>query len=312
MSCRRILHPQVEVAVSRLVEIEAFVAVAEEGSFTGAAAKLSVSSSYVSKLVSRLEERLDVRLLHRTTRKLTMTNAGERFFEGCGRALVLVGDAVNDITDSEGGSQGRLRLTVPTGLGLSALSGVIASFASANPALTMEVVYLDRYVDLVEEGFDLALRAGTLPDSSLVARKLVTAKRLLVCSPDYLARAGAPERPEDLGAHPCIVHTNARAPITWTLRRGKATKRVRVSGRFFSNSGRGMADAASRGVGFTYTPEFHVADDLIAGRLVHVLEEWGDEVPIYAVLPSARHVPASVRALTDQFASHFLQRPSRT
>ena len=295
--------------MSRLVETEAFVTVVQEGSFTTGASRLGVSSSYASKLVTRLENRLGIQLLRRTTRQLTLTEAGEQFFEDSARALELVARAEEAVGSLRANPRGRLRVTLPTGIGLAWLSRSLAEFMCAYPDIVMDVVYLDRIVDLVAEGFDLAIRVGSLPDSSLMVRRLAIVRRGLVASPGYLERHGRPSSPDQLREHACLVYSYQRAPTSWVLQRANETHAVAVSGPMIANSGSALVDAAAHGLGIAFLPEFHTAACRTSGELEVVLPEWGDQVPVHLLYPSARHVPAKVRAFIDHMVESLRDPP---
>lgn len=295
--------------MSQLVETETFVAVVQEGSFAAAGERLGISSSYASKLVSRLEDRLGVRLLQRSTRKLTLTEAGERYHGTSAEGLELLSLAERDLLESQNKVRGRLRVSFPTNLGLTWLAAWLGDFACQNPKLELDVVYLDRPVDLVGEGFDLAVRAGVLPDSSLMARRLANAERMLVASPEYLARAGTPAKPEQLAEHTCVIYSGSPTPDRWTMEAGERRRTVKVSGPMQANSGAALLQAVARGLGIAWLPNFHTAPELATGRVVRVLPEWGFRVPIHALYPSKRHLPTKVRLFIDSLAEYLEDPP---
>lgn len=285
--------------MSRMVEVEAFVAVVAEGSFVGAAGRLGVSSSYVSKLVSRLEERLGARLLHRSTRSLALTEAGRRLHADCAEAVELVDAAERSLRSAQATPIGTLRVTLPTSIGARWLAGTVAQFMASWPAVRLDALYTDRVVDLIGEGYDLAVRAGRLPDSALVARRLVMARRRVVASPDYLARCGHPTTVAALGEHRCLLYAYSRAPSTWTLSRGDEVASVTVTGSMAANNGTVLAEAARCGAGVAYLPDFHTSRALADGSLLDVLPGWGDTLPVQAVFPGGRHHPPKVRVFVD-------------
>lgn len=297
--------------MTQLIETEAFVTVVEVGSFAAAGERLGISSSYASKLVARLEDRLGVRLLHRTTRKLTLTEAGKVYHEVCAEALGLISHAEDDVLALQAAPRGSLRVTLPTQLGLRWLSSWVADFCLANPQLILDVVYLDRTVDLIGEGFDVALRGGVLPDSGLVARRVATACRMVVASPAYLARAGAPTTPEQLAEHACLLYSNNTTPSRWTMSAGEERRTIEVAGPMRANNGDALVRAAVRGVGLAYLPEFHVAEAIARGELVRVLDGWTTHVPLHALYPSGRHLPLKVRAFVDGLAAYLADPPWR-
>lgn len=289
--------------MSRMVEVEAFVAVVAEASFTGAAARLGVSGAYVSRLVSRLEQRVGTPLLRRSTRRLSLTEAGRRFHAECAEAIGLV-DAAERWASSAGVEPvGTLRVTLPTGIGVMWLSRAVASFMAAWPAVAVDAVYLDRFVDVVGEGFDVAVRAGRLADSALMARRLGAARRRVVGSPGYLARQGWPGSPAALAGHRCLVYSHGRAPAVWHLERGDESVSVTVTGPLAANNGMALVDAARCGVGLAWLPDFHTAAALASGELVDALPGWGDEVPVHAVFAGGRAQPAKVRVFVDAVAA---------
>ncbi|KIG13439.1 Transcriptional regulator, LysR family protein [Enhygromyxa salina] len=295
--------------MSQLVEIETFVTVVEAGSFAAAGEQLGISSSYASKLITRLEDRLGVRLLHRTTRKLTLTEAGAVYHETCAEGLSLLSHAQDDVTALQATPRGRLRVSLPTNLGVTWLASWIANFGRDNPELSLDVVYLDRAVDLLAEGFDVAVRAGSLDDSSLIAKRLAVAHRLVVASPRYLERVGAPSSPEELSERACLLYSNSPTPAKWSLQAGEQQRTVSVSGPMTANSGAALLKAAICGLGIACLPDFHVAPALADGRIVQVLDAWTWPVPIHALYPSRRHLPAKVRAFIDALAAYMTTPP---
>ncbi|MEM7159664.1 MAG: LysR family transcriptional regulator [Myxococcota bacterium] len=297
--------------MGNLVETEAFVTVVRAGSFTAAGDSLGISSSYVSKLVTRLENRLGARLLHRTTRKLALTEAGQTLYSECDEAFGRIEQATKHIEASSGSPRGELRVSIPTNLGLVWLSRALSNFVRRHDHLTMDLVYLDRQVDLLDEGFDLAVRIGELPDSSLIARRLLQIHRILVASPSYLSERGVPESPQQLQEHDCLVYSYSRVPHVWNLVNDQTDEETEVSvkGRLVANSGIALAEAATCGVGITFLPESHIATHLRDGRLVRVLPGWSNLVPLNAVFPSGRHIPSKVRVLVEYLAEELREAP---
>ena len=295
--------------MSRLVETEAFVAVVQAGSFAAAAKRLGMSSSYASKLVTRLEERLGARLLNRSTRKLSLTEAGEGFYRDSAEALRLVDSAERSVSSHQTSLQGRLKITLPTSLGIEWLSCALSDFMRAHPGLLLDVIYLDRFVDLVAEGFDIAIRVGELSDSSLIRRGLGRVDHRLLASPGYLQRRGRPSVPADLSDHDCLVYSYHRAPTTWVLERAEERRSVRVSGPFVANNGAALAQAAANGAGIVFVPEFVGTDYLADGRLVPILPEWGRPVPISALYVDAQFVPKKTRVFLDYLSAKLREPP---
>jgi DNA-binding transcriptional LysR family regulator len=286
-----------------------FVAVARLGSFAGAAATLGISASYASKLITRLERRLQARLLHRTTRAVTPTTIGERFLDECAHALELLARAEQAVIAKQSVPHGRLRVSVPTGLGHEWLSTAIAQFVLDHPQVQLDAAYLDRYVDLVAEGFDVAVRVGVLRDSSLIARRLADVRMSLVASPSFFASHPPIDRLESLHELPCLVYASDRADMTWTLECEGERRSIALHGPMVTNSGRALVDAAAQGLGIAFVPDFHCARRLAAGELVRVLPHWQDDIPIHAVYPSAQLVPLKVRAFIDHLVAALRDPP---
>ena len=295
--------------MDRFDEINAFAAVADARSFTQGARRLGVSSAQVSKLVARLENRLGARLLNRTTRDVSLTDTGRAYLE---RARLLVDDfeALEGSVRDQGGPRGMLKVSAPVSFGASQLTPALLDFACAYHDISLDVSSTDRMVNLVEEGFDVAVRIGELPDSSVIARKLAAVRIVTCASPDYLARAGTPHDPEDLAQHEAIIDTNAREPLIWTYRGEGETYQVRVHGRMRFNGADACVAAGCRGLGVIRTPAFAASEDLRAGKLVPLLCAYEPEmIHVHAVYPHARHLAAKVRAFVDFLADRYAGEP---
>ncbi len=294
------------IAGDRLGPIAAFVRVVETGSFTAAATSLGVSKSQVSRSVRALEDRLGARLLHRTTRAVTPTEAGQAFYGRCARILADLEEAEEAVAHLQAAPRGTLRLSLPQSFGVRYLAPIIADFLMKYPEVRVEASFTERRVDLVDEGFDLAIRIGVLDDSSLIARKLGASRRYVLGSPDYLARRGWPQTPAELKDHECLLFTYQTTGSSWVFRDAGEEVAVRVSGRMLANSGEALAAAACAGVGLVWLPDFLVADDLRAGRLVSVFGERPDPgLAIWAVYPHSRHLAPKVRLFVDHVAAHL-------
>ncbi|MEQ1566498.1 MAG: LysR family transcriptional regulator [Myxococcota bacterium] len=284
--------------------MQVFVKVIELGGFTAAARELGVPKSTVSRQVARLEDRLGVRLLHRTTRALRATEAGQAYFERCTRILSDVDDAESVVTQSHLRVRGTLRITGPLTFGQLYLGDVVAAFLVEHPEVRVELSLADRRADLIDEGYDLAIRVGQLDDSSLVARRLGPSTMVIVGSPAYLTRRGTPQVPADLRGHDCLNYEYS--PPTWRI--GDVT--VPVSGRLVSNNGDMLRAAAVAGLGLIYSPRFIVSQQLREGSLVRVLQ---DHIPttggIWALYPANRHLSAKVRAFVDFAIARFGEVP---
>ncbi len=285
-----------------LNEVVVFAEVVRAGSFTRAAKTLGMPKSTVSRKVARLEERLGARLLHRTTRRLRLTEVGASYFGRCELALSHLDEAEQLVAESQAAPRGVLRLTAPSDFGEAFLGGVIAAYLRLHEDTRVEVVLTERLVDLVAEGFDIAIRAGPLRDSALVSRRLAPARLILCASPAYLEARGVPETPEELSEHECVIFTNdARRRTTWSLspRRGPPVL-VPVRGSVAVNSFVLVREAALAGLGIGSLPAFVAARAVEEGRLARVLEGLSPPAsPLHALYPSTRHLPAKVRAFLD-------------
>ena len=297
--------------MDNLTDIAVFVRVVERGSFTLAADDLAISRAAASKYVSRLEERLGARLMQRTTRRLSLTEAGAALFEASRGALERIEEAESAIARFQSEPRGRLRVSAPMSFGVLHLGPVLAEFSRAHPQVTLDLTFDDRYVNLVEEGFDVAIRIGKLADSSLVARKL-GATRLVVCAaPAYLAEHGEPEVPEDLAAHNCLLYSYLATANVWrfTAPDGREIS-IAVGGNLRANNGIVEAEAAVAGLGILMTPTFYVGPLIRQGKLKQVLGGYrGPEIGIHAVYPQREHVPPKVRAFVDFLARRFGRKP---
>jgi DNA-binding transcriptional LysR family regulator len=282
-----------------LSEIGVFVKVVQTGSFSQAARDLGLPKSTVSRKVSQLEERLGARLLQRTTRKVALTEVGAMYHERCARILPELEEAERAVTELQDVPRGLLRVAAPLRFGM--LGPVISEFLSLHPEVRVELVCSDRVVDLIDEGFDVAIRAGALSDGSLIARRLMDSiPHFLVASPEYVAKRGAPEEPTELTDHDCLIFSGNRDRSTWRFRKGARQVDVQVSGRCSINDFDLLRQAAVAGHGIARVPAQVTCADLRAGRLVRVVTEWSTaEVPLSIVYPSTRHMSPKVRAFID-------------
>ena len=297
--------------MDNLADIAVFVRVVERGSFTVAADDLAISRAAVSKYVSRLEERLGARLMQRTTRRLSLTEAGAALFEASRGALERIEEAEGAIARFQSEPRGRLRVSAPMSFGILHLGPVLADFGRAHPHVTLDLAFDDRYVNLVEEAFDVAIRIGKLSDSSLVARKLAATRLIACAAPSYLAEHGEPEVPEDLAAHNCLLYSYLATANVWrfTAPDGREIP-VAVSGNLRANNGIVEAEAAAAGMGILMTPTFYVGPMIRAGRLKQILAAYrGPEIGIHAVYPQRAHVPPKVRVFVDFLARRFGRKP---
>jgi DNA-binding transcriptional LysR family regulator len=283
--------------------MQAFVQVVDSGSFAGAAKRLAASPAAVTHHVQALEDRLGVQLLNRTTRRLSLTEVGRTFYQHSAQILAQVEEAERSATLLQTTPRGLLRLNTSEGIARVVMP-LIAEFTAAHPEMSFDVVLTDRMVDMVEGGFDLALRAGPLPDSSLISRKLALGKLILCAAPDYLARRGAPQRPEDLAGHNCLIYQMLGNEWRFNGRAGDVA--VAVSGNLRSNSLEAVRRAALSGQGIGLLAAVVVAEDLQKGALVRLLPEYdANEVVIQAVYPASRHLSVKTRSFLDFLAQRM-------
>lgn len=289
--------------MDRFLEMRAFVTVVDAGSFVRAAETLALSKTTVSRLVSELETRLGVRLLHRTTRKLSLTPEGERFHERCRQLVDGVAEAEAELSTHAGEAIGQLRVNVPVSFGLLHLAPLWPAFMAMHPRINLDVTLSDRIVDLVEEGYDLAVRIARLQVSSLVSRQLTSTRLLLCASPEYLRRHGTPRHPAELTEHAVIAYSLLAMGEQWEFRgpqEQKAPILVKVRPRMRTNSGDTCTAAALQHMGLILQPSFLVGPHLDSGALVEVMPQYRSiELGVYAVYPSRRHLTPKVRALID-------------
>ena len=297
--------------MDRLAAIEAFVRVAETHSFSEAARRLHASQSAVSRAVSGLEAELGARLLHRTTRSLTLTEAGRGYFERAARILADLEEANLAVTQLQAAPRGRLRVNAPMSFGFLHLAPALPDFLALYPELSVDLSMSDRFVDLIEEGVDVAVRIGALEDSSLIARKLAPIRRVVCASPAYLNARGTPLAPDDLKQHDCLCNSNIAVLHEWRFAAadGKLWP-VDVRGRLSANNGDALRVAALKGLGLANLPTFIVGADLQAGTLMTVLDDFAvQDLSMSAVYPPGRHLSPKVRAFVDFLADRFGPRP---
>ncbi len=283
-----------------LDQIRAFVATAQTGSFTAAAEQLGISNRLTSKYVGALEARLGVRLFQRTTRKVGLTPAGEDLLARAPALLDELDDMLAGVAEGSRRFTGVIRISAPVTFGEIYIGAMLGRFAQQNPGLTFDLRLSDGFVDLASEGIDLAFRMGRSEMLSVKARKLGEFRSIVVASPGYIAAHGAPDTPEELQDHSCIVDTNRRNPRRWVFYRGGAEHPANVQGRFHVNSARAAVELAAAGLGIAYAPRFAICDALRAGRLVPVMGNFkGETAPISAAYLEGRVLPRKIRALID-------------
>lgn len=300
-------------APETLSDIAVFVAVAKSGSFTSAADALELSKSQVSKCVNRLEARLGARLLHRTTRRLRLTEAGTALYETSRSALDAIEDAQLAVSSLQGAPRGTLKVSASIAFGTVQLPSLLARLTALYPELAVELVLEDRHIDLVKEGIDVALRiTGEPPDSGMVYRRLGPNRQVVCAAPRYLEQRGIPRTPQDLAAHDCIAHMARATPRVWhftTPTGGKVS--VQIHGRIAVNSALGVRESALEGLGIIELNSYLVGPDIKAGRLIRLLDGYPPkELSIYAVFPQRRYLAPKVRVFIDAMLERMAPEPA--
>ncbi len=286
--------------MDRLHELEVFVAVADAGGFAKAGTRLRLSPPAVTRAISALEDRLGARVFNRTTRSLTITEVGQRFLESARRILSDLDSAEKEAVGEMAVPHGHLTVTASVTFGRSALTPVVCAFLSEHPRVTVSVLLLDRVANLVEEGIDLAVRISHLPDSNLIAKKIGTVRRILVASPDYLARRGVPQTPADLRLHSMIAFTGLMPNREWRFLDGKRRNSVSFVPRLEINDAFAAIAAAEMGDGITVALSYMVADKISDGLLAPVLDSFTPApVPVHLVYPENRLMTSKLKAFID-------------
>lgn len=291
--------------MDRLSSLEIFVKVLDTGSFTEAARVMSVSKSHVSKQIRQLEDRLGVRLINRTTRRVSPTDAGRAFYERCAGIIEDLEDAEQAVSQLNRKPAGTLRVNGPVSFGTRYLGPAVGAFMAQHESLRVDLSLNDRVVNIVDEGFDLAIRIGRLADSSLIARRLAPVSLLLCASPAYLDRRGRPSTPADLKEHDCLLYRYLSTGNTWHI----GEEAVRVDGRLVSDNGDVLKHAAVAGVGVAFMPDFLVADAIHSGALEVVLPGQNSPLAVWAVYPHSRHLSAKVRLFIDFLVGEYSPEP---
>lgn len=295
--------------MDKFQEMRVFAAVVDAGSFVGAADSLAMSKAAVSRYVADLEQRLGVRLLHRTTRRLSLTQEGELFLARSREILASIEASEAEVTSRSQTASGLLKLSVPVSFGMQRLAPLWSEFLEAHPRLTLDVQLADRVIDLVEEGFDLAVRIARLPDSSLVSRKLASTRLVLCASPAYLERRGTPRHPSELATHDVLAYSLLSLGTLWQFTGPEGPVSVRVQPRLWTNNGDTCVASCLRGAGIQLQPTFLVARELAAGHLVELMPAYRSiTLDLYAIYPTRRLVPAKVRAAVE-FLTHKFETP---
>lgn len=287
-------------------EMQSFVAVVDAGSFVRAAEALETSKAAVSRHVAEIEERLGVRLLQRTTRRLSLTGEGQAFYQRCKDILGSIDEAEAEASSRAGEASGLLRVNAPVSFGILHLAPLWGAFASAHPKVSLEVSLADRVVDLIEEGYDLAVRISRLANSSLVSRKLASTRLVLCASPDYLAEHGSPQAPEELAAHAVISYSYFSSGDEWEFNGPQGNVKVKTRPRFHANNGDTCVAAALAHQGVVLQPTFLVGTALQSGQLVELLPAYRSlELGIYVVYASRKQQPLKLRRMIDFLVEVF-------
>jgi DNA-binding transcriptional LysR family regulator len=299
-------HPE------RLSDLAVFVAVINTGSFTAAAAKLELSKSMVSKCVNRLEAALGARLLHRTTRRLNLTEAGSALFDTGNAALAAIDDATLAVSNLQGAPRGRLKVASSPAFGTVVLPRIVRKLTTDHPELSIELLLDDRHVDLIEEGVDVALRiTGEPPETNLVYRRLGPNRQVICASPAYLKNRGTPSTPHELAQHDCIAHTQRATPTVWQFTSASGGKiSVKIAPRVAVTSSLALRTCALEGLGIVEINSYIVGADLAVGRLVRLLEGFEPRaLSVYAVFPQRRFLAPKVRVFIDAMAASMTPEP---
>ncbi len=296
--------------MDRLKQIESFVAVATKGSLTAAALAEGVAPAVIGRRIDALEERLGVKLLVRTTRRITLTHEGSAFLEDCQRLLADLASAEASVSAGGVKASGHLRVTAPAGFGRRHVAPLVPGFRAAHPDVSVSLNLSDRVVDIVNEGFDCAIRVGDMPDSSLVSVRLADNRRLCVATPDYLQRAGTPAAPADLSRHACLtLSSDASQTRGWAFTVDGEVVHLRPSGPLDCSDGQVLHEWCLQGLGIAWRSTWEVERDVAAGRLQVVLEAFAAPANgIFAVFPHAKHLPLRVRLWID-YIKHSYRDP---
>jgi len=292
--------------MDRFSTLTVFRRVVELGSFSAAAQDLNYSNAAVSKMIKDLEADLGAQLIVRTTRSLRLTDVGRSYFEQVADILDGMAAADDAVRSETGTPRGRLKISAPMSFGLVVVSKVLPRFALKYPDIKIDLVMSDSFVDMVEDGFDLAIRGGQLADSSLKARKLLDIERVLCASPDYLATHPAPAEPEALAEHACLSYSTSSSPNVWHLQSGTNRKSIAIRAAYRANNSLAVRDAILEGLGIGFVPALYVSEDFANGALVNVLPEWrGAPQALHVLYPAHRETSLLHRLLVDFLAAEF-------
>jgi DNA-binding transcriptional LysR family regulator len=293
--------------MDRFTDLQTFVHIVSTGSISGAAEHMGVAKSAVSRRLAELEAHLGVQLVRRTTRRLSLTESGRGFYERCVRLLTDLAEAEQDVLQAHAALRGTLRVALPLSFGLLHLAPAIQDFVALHPGVEFDLDFNDRQVDLLQEGFDVAIRIAQLPDSSLIARRIAPIRQVVCASPDYFAIHGRPQQPAELARHACLAYSNLASPGTWSYRQADGQSgAVKIPIRLKSNNGDFLISAALAGLGIIMQPTFYVHRAIASGALIPVLTDYRwPEINAYALYPSTRHLSRRVRTFVDFLVQRF-------
>jgi DNA-binding transcriptional LysR family regulator len=298
------------MAIDIVAGMRVFTAVVEAGSFAGAADKLDLSRGMATRYVAQLEAHLGVRLLNRTTRKLSLTEVGSDYYQRATQVLAMIEEAETSAAQEASVPRGTLRVNTSVAFGAHHMGRAITEYLQRYPGVEVDLTLNDRVVDLVEEGFDLALRVAAQIDPGLVARRLTRVRTAACASPAYLKKRGTPKSPEQLGGHNCITYAYSSSQNDWHFRRKGVERTVRVSGNLQGNNGDILVSAAIEGLGVILQPTFLMFEALRNNALVRILPDWeADEFSVFAVYPHRKFLPPKVRSFIDFLAERFGPEP---
>lgn len=297
----------IEGSMNRFENMETFIKVVEVGSMSGAADRLGIAKSAVSRRLKELEEHLGVELFHRTTRKMNLTDTGRAFYHRSVRITEDVLEAELATSQAHGELQGSLKIALPMSFGVMHIGPAINDFLQAHPQMKFELDFNDRQVDLIQEGFDLAIRVANLPDSSLIARRLTPIQHVLCASPEYLNKHGTPESPEDLQNHQCLAYRLLHDGKSWTFTdKNNQESKIAITPRIMASDGYYLRDTAINDQGIVFLPTFIVYKEIENGTLLPLLKKYSSwQLDAYAVYPQTRHLSQRVRAFVDFLVKRF-------
>ncbi len=299
--------------MSRWEGFEEFVQVVDNGGFSAASRATGASKGHISQQISRLEDRLGARLLNRTTRKVSLTDIGEEFYERCNRIIEELDEAERSISSLQREAKGVLRISTPSLLGEVHLVPALAEFQQSHPQVEIELNFSSRKVDLIEEGYDLVVQLGPRTHTNVVNKTLCRTRFHVVASPDYLEQHGAPQKPTELKQHNCLMFTHHGQSKPWKFSGAMGKKQVPVNGSWRSSSGNALRAAAIQGLGLVYLPDYYIADDIKSGQLQMVLSEWSAvERDIVVIYLERRHLSAKIRLCTEHLMKYFKSAIQRT